>query len=93
MKKKMTPFAVDNDNVPYVRDDYTGIHPLVRMFDVIPCVRFGKEKHLYYRLDIVIAWHEKELSETNGRSGNRIVLKALKTAAAKHAEGKCYFQD
>jgi len=82
-----TPLAVDNDNTLYVRDTHTGISPLVRMIDDIPMIRFGKEKYFYYRVDDIIAWHEKELAETNGHSGNRKVFNALVAIREKHQAG------
>ena len=61
---------------------------MVRLIDRIPMVSFGKEKYFYYRVDDIIAWHKKELAESNGHSGIKNVLEALLIAKDKWLQQK-----
>lgn len=36
------------------------------------------------KVPVVIAWHEKELKESNGQSGNKKVLEILKAKLKEH---------
>ncbi len=92
-RKKFTPFATDADDKElFILRDYTGINLHVQAIDGLPLTRFGKEKKLYMRVTTAIKWHEEELSNTGGRSGNPAVLKLLKQAYANFLQGKTSIQ-
>lgn len=67
MAKSKTPFAVNKEgDTLYVKLKYSGIHPLVAMFDGISLTHFGNEKTAYLKVQQAINWHEKELRESKG---------------------------
>ena len=76
MKSKV-PIVIHNDTL-YVDYRATDIHFLVLLSDGMSVTQFKGEKQTYLKVDDAIAWHEKELSETSGASGNQKVLDALK---------------
>jgi hypothetical protein len=87
-RKKFTPFAHYRDGQDlYIRMKYSGIHPLVVLYDGISLHFFGKEKTGYLLVEDAVAWHEKELQETNGRAGNRQVMELLRAEDATIAWG------
>ena len=85
---KRTPFAV-RDSTLFVKAKYSGIHHLVIMCDGLPLTFFGEEKTDYMKVSEVIEWHEKELAESGGQSGDRGVLEALQVAMEKFQAGSC----
>ncbi len=81
--KKRTPFVIDRDGKElFVEMRYSGIHPLVVMVDGLTLIFFGSGKKAYLRVEDAIRWHEKELKDTHGQSGNRVTLEALQKALA-----------
>jgi hypothetical protein len=77
-------FAISIKNKLYVKFKHSGIHPLILHTDGLPVGTFGSRKTLYIAVDEVIAWHEKELRESDGKSGSRITINTLKRAKANH---------
>jgi hypothetical protein len=84
MKKSKSPFMsfIDED-VLYVELKYSGMHPLIPMIDGIPLLLWtpkGRKSKTYMKVTDAINWHEKELRESNGQSGNKRVMEALQSA-------------
>lgn len=85
MPKKKIPknvFVVQGDKKKaYVRLDCTGISFWVVLVDGITLSYFTQMPEVpYLPVEAAIAWHEKELCETDGRSGNEEILKLLRIA-------------
>ncbi len=89
MRKRPTPFAEYEGKI-YVKIQATGIHPLCLLSDGwVAIVRFKGDRNTYVALDQAIEWHERELKESRGRSGNRKALKALSEIRTRSAAGDC----
>ncbi len=87
---KSTPFVTDKDDKTlFIKLKYSGIHPLVVAYDGISLIFFGKGKTAYLTVEDAANWHEKELRDTRGRSGNQEVLALLRKALADFQEGRC----
>ena len=74
-----------DEHVLYIETKYSGINPLVAMIDGLPYLQWtpkGRKTRYYMKVTDVIAWHEKELRESNGQSGDKRVLKVLKDRIA-----------
>jgi hypothetical protein len=67
---------------------YSGIHPLVVRCDGVPVTFCGKSRTAYLRVHHAIVWQEKELRETQGASGDRETLDALREALGKFERGE-----
>jgi hypothetical protein len=65
---------------------YCGIHFLVICYDGLTL--YYDKKKPYMAVEAAIAWHEKELRESQGRSGNAKVLEALRLALENFKSGK-----
>lgn len=61
-----------------VRRDASGIAMLIAMCDGMRIVGFKGKKQVYLSLDDVIAWHEKELKQSHGLSGDKVLMEKLK---------------
>ncbi len=81
-------FVCDKDRTElYLKADAAGIHPLVLLYDGLPYTTFEDDPTLFVRVADAIAWHEKELTDTRGSSGNRKVADALTDILAKFRAG------
>lgn len=88
-RKKPTYFVMDRDRTRlFVRPRHCGIHHLVVLCDGLTLTFFGKRDGPYLAVEDVIAWHEKELAESNGRSGNRELADAFRHALEKFKRGE-----
>lgn len=78
-----------DENDLYIETKYSGIHHLVIMIDGIPLLiwkkKNGTAKYVYMKVSDAIAWHEKELRESKGQSGDADVLKVLRDRQQKFA--------
>lgn len=78
-----------DENELYIETKYSGIHHLVIMIDGIPLLiwkkKNGKAKYVYMKVSDAIAWHEKELKESKGQSGDAKVLEVLRERLQKFA--------
>ena len=92
MARKRTPYAMVEDRL-IVESAASGIHTFVRLVDGLPQLHFKGENKLYMYVDDVIQWHEKELRESGGKSGNQRVIDALKAAKEKFAAGDIKVQE
>ena len=88
---KKTPFAVHGTTL-FVKLRYVGISHLIILLDGISLTYFGKGKTAYLKVSQAISWHEKELFESNGKSGSSKILEALKMAESIFNEGRCVEQ-
>lgn len=79
-----TPFA-EYEGRFYVTIKASGIHPMIPFIDGMRITTFPKCKKVYLRLDDVIAWHENEIEQTHGASGNKKALDLLKQARQRLA--------
>jgi hypothetical protein len=84
MASTKTPYVTDKDGKDlYIKMKYSGIHTLVVLIDGIQMAFFGKGKTAYLKVIDVIKWHDDELRITDGKGGNRIILKHLREALDK----------
>jgi hypothetical protein len=81
---------VECKGVFYVNTKASGIHQLVILIDGMNITVFKghKREGMFLKLDDAIAWHEKELAETKGRSGRRDYLDMLFKARTKVTQGQ-----
>jgi hypothetical protein len=83
-RKTFTPFAVMFDeklgcDVDFIDCRYSGIHPFVQVCDGMPKTFFSdRPTRAYFTVQQVIEWHEKEIRETKGKSGNQKIIDVLK---------------
>lgn len=77
-----TPFALFEGRF-YVTIKASGIHPLIPYIDGMAIAMFSGCKKAYIRLDDAIEWHEKELEQSHGASGNKKALELLKQASER----------
>ncbi len=74
----------------HVRD--SGIHPLVVYCDGLRLAYFGKQGP-YLDVEAVANWHEKELRESNGKSGIPLAVTAFRNALAQFQAGNVIIED
>lgn len=82
-RKKKVDQVVSYDGRLYVNSRYTGISHLVQVIDGMRLVQFKGDGSFYILMDEVLAWHEKELIESKGKSGDAEVIKRCKELRAK----------
>jgi hypothetical protein len=88
-RSKRTPYVVfgDDPDAPLCVELRRVIHPLVALIDGLPLLipNKGRDKgRAYIRVVDAIAWHEKELKESRGRSGSRETVALLREALDSH---------
>jgi hypothetical protein len=94
MARKRTPFAAGPDDILYVESRASGISFLVSLIDGMTQTIFdGDTNNTYFKVADVVAWHEKELADSKGKSGNSRILAALKVANEKFAAGKVHVNE
>ena len=87
-KRKKTPFAIHTGHM-YVKAFECGINPLVVAIDCLPLKCYGEDPDVaYLSIEDAIAWHEKELAETQGKGGSQKFINALKAAKEKFEKGE-----
>jgi len=86
MKKQPKDLFARCEGMNFVRLDYSGISFLIACIDGLSTYHFEDSKYSYVKVDDVIAWHEKELDISNGRSGSKKVIEHLKNLKQKWAE-------
>jgi hypothetical protein len=88
-RTKKAIYVTDRDGKRlFVHVRHSGIHPLVVMVDGMTLTYFGRRDGPYLDVVDIIAWHEKELRESGGRSGSQKLLEAFRTGLTKFREGK-----
>jgi hypothetical protein len=88
MEQKPIPFAVDKDgNDLFVKSNYSGIHPFVVSIDHLTIYQFGKRQTPFLKVSDCVAWHNKELRESSGKSGNKKAMDALQKALTMFRSG------
>jgi hypothetical protein len=83
-RSKQTPYAVfgDDPDAPLHVELRRVMNPMVALFDALPLI--ASKGRTYVRVVDAIAWHEKELKESRGRSGSRETVALLREALDSH---------
>ncbi len=77
MGRKPKDVLVEADGKLYINTRAAGISPLIAAIDQLPLFAFKENKRdQFMELDVVLAWHRKELQESNGSSGRQDVVDA-----------------
>ena len=84
-RKPINIFKSDGEQL-WVMVKAAGINVFSLMWDGMPLTLFGKTP--YMTVQEVIDWHEKELRETHGRSGDEEILKLAREALRKFRAGE-----
>ncbi len=90
-KKKQPVMFASTETEIFIKLKYACIHPLCIFSDGVPVVTFGKDKTMYLRVTDAINWHEKELQESRGGSGNPKALEKLREVLGNFQAGKVKF--
>lgn len=86
-RKKKSPFVENtDDHVLWLDVKASGMHPLIPYIDGLPIATFSKDRRVFLRAEDVAAWHEKEVKESHGQSGDLRVASALRDILRQHRE-------
>jgi hypothetical protein len=88
-RRRGIKFATDREGTHlFVWLADSGIHPMVAMRDGLPLIYFGEKDGPYLDVEAVASWHEKELKESGGRSGNKQAADDFRAAIEKFRRGE-----
>ncbi len=92
-RRKRPPFIVVDGRL-LVETRHSGIHPLVILTDGFALTLAGKKRErAYAAVEDIVAWHRKELAESNGRSGSKLALDAFEHVLEKFKAGNIEYVD